>query len=83
MIASSERQMFQFNFADDTLMSQLTNFLVKRLSFEDITTNLSVEDVSFHNANKIQNFDKKCANNECHKFAQKNSLKEYFFRVKN
>lgn len=48
VIASSERQMFRIKFSDDTLMSDFTEFLLRRLSFDNISTTLSVDDVNIY-----------------------------------
>lgn len=45
IVATSERQMFRIKFADDVLMLQLHDFLLRRLSFDNIPTTLNINDV--------------------------------------
>ncbi|XP_031617868.1 uncharacterized protein LOC116337438 isoform X2 [Contarinia nasturtii] len=54
VIATSERQMFRINFNDDTLMMQLTEFLLRRLSFDNISTAVSIDD-NYHQFTLSQN----------------------------
>lgn len=46
IIATSERQMFRIELADDVSLSQLHDFLFRRLSFDNIPTTLSINDVN-------------------------------------
>ncbi|XP_055321469.1 uncharacterized protein LOC129577824 [Sitodiplosis mosellana] len=57
VIASSERHMFRIKFSDDTLMSCLTEFLTRRLLFDNISTELSVDD-DYHQFTLSQNLDR-------------------------
>lgn len=45
VIASTQRRMFHLTFHDDFHTSQLQDFLLKRLQFENISTSLNIEDV--------------------------------------
>lgn len=46
IIATTERQMYRLKFEEDSHVSELQDFLLKRLSFDSISTSINIEDVS-------------------------------------
>lgn len=46
VIATTERRMFRLKFQNDFHISQLQDFLLKRLQFDNISTSLNIEDVN-------------------------------------
>lgn len=46
VIATTERRMFRLKFRNDFHISQMQDFLLKRLQFDNISTSVNIEDVS-------------------------------------